>query len=316
MKNRFAQGFTLIELLVVIGIIGILMTVAFVGFSGSTESARAAKCMTNMRGLATAVQNYGMAVGWYPHAGSVESVAASSGSRGGMVYTEHPGWVSWLSQGKYNKSHQASSSMRGGCALPTLSETDLTKSLFALTNGAIWAYTGKSHATYTCPSHLELCRKAENGAFVPQWSYMMNSYFGYDRLQQALVSGAGNAKEYGTVSAPDRRLLFAEIPFLTIEGTAQASPVLNGGTGTKILDPILDYDNGYASAPESIGFNHKAGKKYMAHVAFADGHVAKMAMPNAGSESEIRELTKWLCRGDEISYDGRRYQRVVESGSN
>lgn len=316
MKSKSALGFTLIELLVVIGIIGILMTVAFVGFSGSTESARAAKCMTNMRGLATAVQNYGMAVGWYPHAGSVESIYASSSSgRGGVGYREHPGWISWLSKDKYN-NHSSSSTRRGSCNIPSLSDTNPETSLFALTNGALWAYTGKSHAIYTCPSHLELCRKAENGAFVPQWSYMMNSYFGYDRLKQSVASGAGNAKEYGTVSAPDRRLLFAEIPFLSIEGTAQAAPVLSGGSNTKTLDPILEYKDGYSTSPESIGFNHKSGKKYMAHVAFADGHVAKMAMPNTGSSGDIRNLTDWLCCGDEISYDGRRYEQVIKSNGN
>ncbi len=308
MKNKFAQGFTLIELLVVIGIIGILMTVAFVGFSGSTESARAAKCMTNMRGLATAVQNYGMAVGWYPHAGSVESIYASSNN--GVGYREHPGWISWLSKDKYN-NHSSPTSRRGDCNIPSLSETNPDTSLFALTNGAIWSYTGKSHAIYTCPSHLEQCRKVENGAFVPQWSYMMNSYFGYDRLKQAVASGVGNAKEYGTISAPDRRLLFAEIPFLPIEGTAQESPVLRGGSNT--LDPILEYKDGYSTSHESIGFNHKAGKKYMAHVAFADGHVAKMAMPNAGSSDDIRDLTDGLCCGDEISYNGRNYERVIKN---
>ena len=52
------DGFTLIEILVVIAIIVILMGLLFPVFRGARERARQAKCMSNLRQLATALQMY------------------------------------------------------------------------------------------------------------------------------------------------------------------------------------------------------------------------------------------------------------------
>ena len=108
------KGFTIIELLVVIGILAILMAVTIAVMSRGTESALNVKCETNMRNLAAACQTYGMAVGHYPLAGSVEKMYIDT-SRGVRnirhVYSERPGWLSWNSAGAYKNeptSHTAS----------------------------------------------------------------------------------------------------------------------------------------------------------------------------------------------------------------
>ena len=68
-------------------------------------------------------------------------------------------------------------------------------------------------------------------------------------------------------------------------------------------DAVLRYDAG-----ECIGFNHKTGKRgYSGHVAFADGHVERLAYPRAGSGLSVKDLTEKLCRGHEITYDGKGY---------
>ena len=316
MKFKDKNGFTLIELLVVIGIIGILAGVMMVGFRGSTDSARAAKCLTNMRNLATAVQNYGMVEGWYPRAGSIEFVTA--GGNGVSYYEErtkdgrNTAWISWLSKGKYNNNGHSTSSGAGSIAIPSLTDDDAAKengSTFALTNGALWSYVSQARETYRCPVHVNKVR----GLYTPQWSYAMNSRFSYNRLKKPVVPGAGNRVEYGHLSAPDRVLLFAEIPFIAVPGTAQDSPVVEGGVGTKELDPILEYDDGMSGgASEAIGFNHLSGKRYTAHVAFADGHTEKLMMPKDG---DLKQMTKWLCQGDEISFDGKTYRRVSNATS-
>lgn len=307
MKIKTSKGFTLIELLVVIGIIGILAAVALTGFRGSTDSARAAKCMTNMRNLAMAVQNYGAAVGHYPPAGSFEVAHASS-------YEERPGWISWLSRGKYS-GHYSKQSKCGGCTVPSLSSANIENNDYALTNGVLWSYVGKSHASYVCPSHSLECQKRENGAFVPQWSYVMSSAFKYDKKKKAIIARGDNHVEFGVLSAADRRLLFAEVPFASVENTEHVGHTLKGGDGDTAVDPILNYDGDGSGLREYIGFNHKSGKNYTAHVAFADGHVSKLMMPKSGSQGDFVELTKWLCQGAEISYNGRAYTREVKASS-
>ena len=68
-------------------------------------------------------------------------------------------------------------------------------------------------------------------------------------------------------------------------------------------DAVLRYDAG-----ESIGFNHKTGKRGCSgHVAFADGHVERLAYPRSGSGLSLKDLTEKLCRGHEITYDGKGY---------
>lgn len=312
MKIKMSEGFTLIELLVVIGILGILATVALTGFSGSTESARASKCMTNLRNLATAVQNFGSANGYYPPAGSFEEFRPSGS---GSAYSESRGWISWLSQGKYGRYNSAEQTKCGSCAVPSLSSVNLDNNRYALTNGALWAYVGKSDASYVCPSHVLECGKKKGGSFVPQWSYVMNSAFRFgpkDGKKKAIVKKDGNHVEFGSLVSADRKLLFAEVPFVSVGGSEQVEPKLSGGDGDPAVDPILNYDSDGRGVREHIGFNHKSGKNYAAHVAFADGHVSKIIMPKSGS---IVELTKWLCQGAEISYNGKSYTREVKSSS-
>ena len=65
-------------------------------------------------------------------------------------------------------------------------------------------------------------------------------------------------------------------------------------------------------AGEVIGFNHKVGNDYSAHIAFADGHCVKLMLPRGGDEGNLRELTTWLCTGQEYTFNGARYEKVTE----
>ena len=62
-----------------------------------------------------------------------------------------------------------------------------------------------------------------------------------------------------------------------------------------------------------MGVNHVSGRNAFAHVVFADGHVEKLRVPMVGKKpdtSGFAELTTWLCAGFDVSFDGKRYNRV------
>src|SRR3954454_8737337 len=57
-SQRKRPAFTLVELLVVIAIIGILVALLLPAIQAAREAARRAKCQSNMKNIALALQNY------------------------------------------------------------------------------------------------------------------------------------------------------------------------------------------------------------------------------------------------------------------
>ena len=300
------KGFTLVELLVVIGILGILSAVLIGSFAGGTESARAVKCLTNMRNLATACQTYGMSYGFYPLAGSIECVGIdeSQGIKNvKMRYRERPGWISWDSQGAYAgtvQSHIASASW-----MTSSYDQDDIKRTYALTNGVLWKHISGNRELFVCPEHTRLKRFQRTR---PLWTYVMNSYFGWDN------SKGGSAKpesfygiRYDTLDRADRRLLLAELQFQ--EGYT-SEPVDDSASAGTVNDCVLQYKTNEGG--ELIGFNHTAGKRTkVAHVVFADAHTEKLTMPKSGlSSGDHRKLTEWLCTGTDFTFKGDSYEEL------
>ena len=125
------------------------------------------------------------------------------------------------------------------------------------------------------------------------------------------------SRKGGVPLGGDRVLLFAELPFAEVPskvGKVQNSVKLEGNSSE--FDCTLQYDDGTWSTPESIGFNHPNGKRYAAHVAYADGHVSKLTLPPEASPSDIKDLTTWLCQGDDISFNGVKYERAAKADVN
>lgn len=295
------KAFSLVELLVVIGIIGILAGVLMGVFSGGSDSARAARCLSNMKNLANACQTYGMKTGRYPNAGSIETLEmdTSRGVRNAeKKYQDRPGWISLDTEGKYpSTSHSAN-------AIIGMFSEDERKSAHALTNGCLWVYVARNRQTYVCPQHVKRCGKNAR----PNWSYLMNEYFGWDTSEGSRsYSTDGNRKEYGKLDKADKRLLFSEVPFMN-----NCSWQPEGEGGTTDTDSVLQY-----SKNEMIGANHVSGRNLFAHVAFADGHVEKLRIPYSGSiknpqinEGQVRQLTEWLCLGKDYAFDGHNYTEL------
>src|SRR5262245_59078579 len=64
--TRRRLGFTLVELLVVIAIIGILVALLLPAIQAAREAARRAKCQSNIKNIALALQNYHSAKNRFP----------------------------------------------------------------------------------------------------------------------------------------------------------------------------------------------------------------------------------------------------------
>ena len=308
-------AFTLIELLVVIGIIAVLAGVMAVAFGGATETARAAQCLSNMKSLAQAANATAMSGGWYPAGGSYEYVDIV-GTKSG--YFEARGWINWLSNrgdayrkqsGEgYATSHQSVD------ACPFYGAATEDDTTFAITNGAIWASTGKNRSIYTCPTHVRY--RKDRKMTAPYWSYVMNAKFGYDYSQGSRAVGGGI--RYGDLSRADRTLMFAELPMWTIEGQT-TTPVSdeNGAAADCTLQYRATVDSGtygssWGGTPESIGFNHRLGKRnFVGHVAYADGHAAKITWVESGGLSAA-QLTALLCEGKDVAFDGQTYKELKD----
>ena len=312
-----SQGFSLVELLVVIGIIAVLAGVLFATFGGGTESAKTARCLSNMRNLAMACQAYGAEHGHYPHAGSIEymTIDESDGiSRAKALYHESPGWISWASMGAYGASRKPTSHQASASWMTSLYSQNREENNYCLTNGALWKYVSGNHDTYVCPAH-----HAKMSKTPPQWSYLMNAYFGWDTTRGEGFDGVNYSRvEYGRLGRADRILLFSEIPFTGKDGGWQPTD----GTGMD-CDCVLQFDASISTKTgsagyhqkglgnENIGFNHKNGKMTFANVAFADGHCEKLRLPKGGmSDTQMRELTSWLCMGVDVSFNGKEYQKL------
>jgi len=309
------KGFSLVELIVVVGIIAILSGVLLATFGGGTASARAARCLSNMKNLASACQTYAMGSSYYPLAGNIVymQMVSERGNRFTRSYKEVPGWISANTQGTFPSTSYSSPEP------VSMYSDDREAANYALTNGVLWKMVSGSRETYVCPEHA----KKMGSATQVNWSYLMNAAFGWDKTQRARASSASCRTEYGRMANADKVLLFSEVPFM---GFNSWQP--EGTGGTTDTDAILQFPQpsdsegvhakgaavyGGGASAEEIGVNHKSGRHYFAHVAFADGHVEKLRVPMKGKApdtSGFAELTSWLCVGYDVSFNGSKYERV------
>jgi|GEM_PF-960901 len=305
------KAFSLVEMIVVVGIIGVLAGVLLGTFSGSTDSARASRCLSNMRTLAAACQGYAMAHGHFPVAGSVEKFRIDTKRTSRKmnvkeIYYELPGWVSWYSQNAYASGPTSSKASAGW--ISSAFSTDQDERHYCITNGALWKYVSGNHDVYRCPSHVIKNKKGND----PNWSYLMNGYFGWTARPGTQVFDWGYAGVwYNGFQRSDRYLLFAEMPFADFDEVGVESKEIT--SAGQQCDCVLQYKGlEGAATTETIGFNHKIGKNIFAHVVFADGHAEKLTYPRGRmSVSEQQELTRWLCKGIDVSFDGKKYDNLT-----
>ena len=309
MTRKRNAGFTLLELLIVIGIIAILGGVMLAQFSGSTESAMSAVCMNNLRTLCNAAMANGTKESYYPAAGPYQYIDMDDNAQRKW----EQGWIGHAKGDELVSCYHASSD-------------EGESQHYAITNGTVWRTIGGKLSAYVCPLHRKLCSKKK---VTPSWSYVVNSYFGWwTRVAAERMAGR---RSYGGGSFPvkyssapksrdrpiERVLLFAELPFAE-NGVQEVEMSTSAG---KANDMVLNYRptgdenktyNYSTGGDEAIGFNHRAGKTFGAHVAFADGHCVRLSLPVGAGEDNLKDLTTWLCTGLEYTFNGSRYEKVSE----
>lgn len=298
--QKLRAAFTLVELLVVIGIIAILSGILLSVTSGGAESARAAKCLSNLRSLAQAVNSVAMDTGWYPAAGSYQTMGVDKGK---LVYEEVRGWISWLSNNGDPFGHlegNAKPTSPVSVKIATYTDTVEEDRLYAITNGSVWKAVGQNSDLYRCPTLLKKYPKIN-------FCYAMNAKFGYDYSKGS--KGVKGGIKYGTLSRADRTLLLAEVDTsktdeYSKDGTIQFKATVNGN----------EYGKNWSGQGEAIGFLHKGNKGRMcAHVAFADGHTEKLLMPTGEGGLSLEDLTALLCAGKDVAFGGSNYEEIKET---
>ena len=292
------RGFTLIEMLVVVGILAVLMTVMVRVSSGAIESARATKCIANLKTLAVACSSYADAKMAFPFAGSL--VSADYLNNGGPSISY--GWVGTGGTETSLSCYVPNSETREDC----------------IRNGQLFPYVNSNRDVFVCPTHKNMYKSNP-----PAWSYAMNEMFGWDssggevdptmlmipkKKIPGVAMGAYN-RVFGRMRmqppALERVLLFAEIQFADAGDSFSGN---SGGGSVAETDCTLQYD----SLKECIGFNHKSGGNMAAHVAFCDGHVEKYILYRGLSRGDAEILTKGLCTGADITFNGSAYEDMYE----
>lgn len=303
------SGFTLVELLVVISIIGILSAALITQVSKMRDTARTLKCKANLRNLGQAALNYAVDNMQLPWAGSHEDVyTVRGGSRQGgfkRYVSLRKGWVDWTldaSVENWPKEYNDNASFSGAGRMVT--KMYGRAGYLSVTNGTLWGYMGRDLSLYVCESHKSQAKSKLGITETIYRSYFMNDYFGYNKDNYPLLLGSTH-RDVLLNSLSDRGsaaslLLFAEMP---VTGEGDANRVRDG-----VIEAVISgYNDGADTKTtplrEWIGFNHTVGKRKVAHVVYADGHVDVIHSGSGLTVDQMKGLTYFLCNGYELPKD-------------
>lgn len=312
------RGFTLVELLVVISILGILAAALTTQVTKARAIGQSMRCKANLRNLAQAALNYGIDHGVVPTAGSFEFCEIFSIDTGEPVFElnhwndREGGWVAWTGSGSWPNRTAQAGSMSTSRFYAQIGESEAHSVAYeSIKKGSLWKYVGRDMATYCCDVYRTYARR--EGAKALR-SYVMNSYFGYadagnGRCSNRHISNRGAASLSARGSAGNL-LMFAELPARKIDKSEKAADSvletkIRGYTPNNVTEEMIGFNHEVSGSRGGVG----GGRRFAAHVAFADGHVDALLEPRGASDSDVKELTRLLCNGDEITQELRRIMK-------
>jgi prepilin-type N-terminal cleavage/methylation domain-containing protein/prepilin-type processing-associated H-X9-DG protein len=304
MLFRKRTGFTLVELLVVMSIIGVLAAALITQVTKMKETARSMKCKANLKNLAQAALNYGVDHSRMPWAGSHEDVNAVRSSSGFTTRVDlRRGWVDWTTQGGTTEiwpkpySSGASFSSKGTMVASMESQSGY----LSVTNGSLWSYMGKDFAAYVCEAHKSKVKSESNTRNDIYRSYFMNGYFGYNKDYTPVTRNYRDVylNSLASRGSAATLLLFAEMPIK--QSGVDSKLAVDGVLETVIVGYNDGADTKSKPQREIIGYNHLVGKRYVAHVAFADGHVDVFNLPGDFKDvDKLKAQAYFLCNGYDL----------------
>ncbi len=161
LRFRF-RGFTLIELMVVIAIIAVLIAVFLPAVQAAREAARRIQCVSNLKQLGLAAQNYVSAYGGFPMTSQLMYDPLMSPFAGVNYFPSQSIFVSMLGQLEQQ---------------PLFDAMNFSRSIYVAENQTIYI-TGLT--TLWCPSDSNISRLVNSGAFLnsPNFSFRFTSYAG------------------------------------------------------------------------------------------------------------------------------------------
>lgn len=272
MKRR-EYGFSLIEILIVVTVIGILMAMVLPVYKGIASKGRAVKCQANMKNLYTATMLYTKNKSYFPNAFSYVWM------RDDGIIDHRTGWVNWSTLESYTEVYN-------NLSLGVTHWQGEDEALNSITNGSIWAYTGKSRESYVCPEFKIYLNK--NKSIDPDTVF--RSYV-YNR--------ALNEKNAFKVRRMSATLMFGEgaVDVLTAPGgndTAEYTDNENEWDGCFMPGSYSGGEFSSGRNNETLGSYHKDGTS---HIIFCDGHLEILRKP------EDRDVLFNLCEGNIMERD-------------
>lgn len=318
------SGFTLVELMVVISIIGVLAAALISPINSARRTGRAIRCKNNLKNLTqgtltAAVDSSvwqsikGKAIRYtsIPSAGSYETlhVGVDMGQEETyLVYTIHTGWVTGNYSGRNNLwPNRDEPRLSNNCdELASYYFYGDREAVYqSITNGVAWRAVGGDLGTYICQEHVNVAKKQCRNVMR---SYVMNAYFGANVPTSYASDSARLPRDREWHRRLDNLsyrgnagllLLFAELPAYNWKGEEDVKRDLGPSDG--VLDVFIKgYSYRKPAREETIGFNHRIGKRMVGHVSFVDGHVDAIIAPDRASEQDLRDLTFLLCNGLEV----------------
>lgn len=296
MRTR-RSGFTLVELLVVIGIIAVLVGILLPALNRAREQARSAKCLSNVRQLATAFFMYtNENKGWFPCVGVFGGGANQLGYPFGLNDPNNPTptWVGW-SEDWIVWRYKTRADPLEGSIMKYLNSTDA--------------------AVMVCPSdedpdNRSITNAGIGGPYV--YSYVMNSFLSYGTVYNPNVAGiksspatsdgynnltplyrkSGWAWKIQQVKNSARKVIvYEEDERAMRDGRGQIQSPTVGSNANNIMGLLSirhdsqrrspDTPPGGTAGPQTIDVNENAERK--GNCGFVDGHAEYVSRREAHS---------------------------------
>ena len=253
-RSRLHRGFTLVELLVVIGIIAVLVGILLPALNRAREQANTTQCLSNLRQIGNAIQNYASDYQAYLVPGRYDSPSYPASS-----VAELENWCTILVNGKYLPTPPQAPSLNGAWQ-----DTSYGDSVFRCPDGMnnrgdISGMTNPQTPIDPLGSLFTRLQSASTGVRVDTW-YAINGW-----------TATSNASEVNAFA----RWPFTDVP-ATTSGLQQKLHKLTDFRNSAEL--VLVFDGYYWAQQDAENVNCRHNHWTQVNLLMADGHATTIGL--------------------------------------